>query len=472
MGSTIMKDTTVDDNSGKEGSSEVKLASQDETGNSPSTSSGDIGEKTQDDSADIKSTKNADVYSGSVDSKAVKAKKAKSGSKKEKMKKLNKASVSNVSKASGSAKSPTDKKPRQPKKESKKFANSGLLEEFSSSDGNSTFNEGSADEAIVSPSPDEPSVDPPIADETDAPVETDTPAPTGVPAVETEEPTASTTLEVTDEPIETTQPTSEPAPETEEPTDAPTAEQIPETQQPTVAPVEVTEEPTAEPVQTDTPTIADFLIDETASPTIEATTATTESLTGADTASPTTGPEENVVPEAPTDAPGEENSTEAPTAIGGSVVSEAPTVSAKDLDCPTAVEFTGDWLYTFVFADREANEDEISALGNATFDYFTDLFTETYGEGSVEELSGTIMEIGENDFEEAPPTFSLTIAADVSFAECAPEIDDVNELLTLNSTQYETYLSDYVFTIEPAGQTIWVLVAQADFDGSASYVEE
>ena len=48
----------------------------------------------------------------------------------------------------------------------------------------------------------------------------------------------------------------------------------------------------------------------------------------------------------------------------------------------------------------------------------------------------------------------------------------MNELLTLNSTQYETYLSDYVFTIEPAGQTIWVLVAQADFDGSASYVEE
>ena len=113
-------------------------------------------------------------------------------------------------------------------------------------------------------------------------------------------------------------------------------------------------------------------------------------------------------------------------------------------------------------------QDEIGSVEDATLSFFVDLLREEYGD-SVVDISGEIVSSA-CDFG-PPPVFRMTFEAVVPFTDCAPPLNELNELLDLSDIQYEEYLTEYVFPIEPAGQHIFVLAARVEFEGSASYTE-
>ena len=88
---------------------------------------------------------------------------------------------------------------------------------------------------------------------------------------------------------------------------------------------------------------------------------------------------------------------------------------------------------------------------------------------SVDDISGDIVS-SEFDFG-PPPMYTMTFEAVIPFSDCAPPLNEVNDILDLSDSQYEEYLTEYVFPIEPAGQHIFVLAARVEFEGSASYAE-
>ena len=321
---------------------------------------------------------------------------------------------------------------------------------------------------------------------TDAPVETivtNAPTTSSTPQaiVTTEEPSAVVSIAITETPTVAM---------TIAETEAPTAKMtMVETEAPTPAATDaITEVPTTTPVV------------ETSLPTVIVTEVATSSPTA---------PEEVVVTDAPTVVDGagtDGNPTDGEGETGGEVTdppiieTSSPTSSPTPLGCPTVVEFTGEFEFGFVFADRDPTDEEITrylpylcapsllpllpiylltlfssnhsvkSLGLVTLDYFEDLFQEEFGDSIlVEEILGSIVS---SDFDFGPPpAFFMTVEAIVPFSECAPPIEEVDDLLTFDDEDYETYLTQYVFPMDPSQQHIFVLASRVDFEGTAAYVE-
>lgn len=295
--------------------------------------------------------------------------------------------------------------------------------------------------------------------------------PPGVSGDEIVSPTQSpqTDAPATEPPVEVTD-----APETDPPVEVTDA---PETDPPaTDRPVEITEAPaTDQPLSTEAPTDAPT-VPPTAAPTETPTNAPTNSLSEAPTTlAPTDPPATDPPTSSPTSATAPTDPDGLPSQPDGSTGTPAPTETAvattdapTGLTCPTAIQVTGTLEYNFVFADREPTEAEIESVVDATLSFFVDLLREEYGD-SVVEISGNLVS---SDFDFGPPPiYTVTFEAVVPFSDCAPPLDEVNELLDLSDSQYEEYLTEYVFPIEPAGQHIFVLAARVEFEGSASYAE-